>query len=83
DADYQELNRDANLIKEVRKAIDTTFSINVTVADFKITNDHDKSSDHQTPGEMIEFTVMANENSQLITNRFTFKITLLSKEISY
>ncbi|RUO85755.1 spiralin repeat-containing protein, partial [Spiroplasma endosymbiont of Megaselia nigra] len=33
DADYQELNRDANLIKEVRKAIDTTFSINVTVAD--------------------------------------------------
>ncbi|AXF96494.1 spiralin repeat-containing protein [Spiroplasma phoeniceum] len=83
DADYQELNRDANLIKEVRKAIDTKFSINVTVADFKITNDHDKSSDHQTPGEMIEFTVMANENSQLITNRFTFKITLLSKEISY
>ncbi len=40
DADYQELNLNANLIKEVKKAIDTTFSINVTVPDFKITNDH-------------------------------------------
>ncbi|KAI93064.1 spiralin repeat-containing protein [Spiroplasma melliferum] len=83
DANYQELNKNANLISEVIKAIQTIFSIIVTNDDFKITNNHDKSTDKQKPGEIVEFTVLANENSSLITSKFTFKITLLSKEISY
>ncbi|WHQ36473.1 spiralin repeat-containing protein [Spiroplasma sp. SV19] len=79
DVSYEKLNQNKEIITAVKTAINNTLLITVTDNDFIISNDQpvDKKQEPQT---VITFTIAASKTSKLITNQFTFKITL--KEIS-
>ncbi|WP_425379468.1 spiralin repeat-containing protein [Spiroplasma endosymbiont of Stenodema calcarata] len=74
-SDYKELNENSKIVAAVKTAIDTTLLITVPATEFIISNDQPINK-KQEPKIIVTFTITATKNSKLISDHFTFKITL-------